>query len=487
MNKDLFIDGALEPGEGAAFDVLDPATGTIWNSVLAASESQVDRAVASALAAQQRWQVVPQPVRTEALHAVAANVRANADQIADAVTHETGRPRTRNLLYVEMFAQLFDQYAELARAHGGRIAPSNDEGQLSLVLRAPYGVIAALIPWNYPLLLLGFKIAPALATGNTVVVKPASETTVTTTVLGELLGPLLPPGVLNIVAGSGRTVGEQLVRHPDTDMVAFTGSTEVGISIGTACAQMVKPTHLELGGKDPAIVWDDVDVSLAAKAVVWASFLNAGQVCTSTERVYVHRSIYDEFVDRTVALASSLRVGNPFDASTQIGPMRNLSGRAKVLDQIREAREAGATVLTGGEPMDRPGFFLRPTVVVDVDHSMELMQEESFGPVLPIMPFDSDDEAFALAADTPYGLGAGVYTSSAPRIQRAFQELKVGTVWANDPLVDNLAAPFGGMRASGNVRELGLEGMEAFTVPRHVHWNLKLESKPWWYPYEEES
>jgi betaine-aldehyde dehydrogenase len=386
-----------------------------------------------------------------------------------------------------MTAQLFDQYAELARVHGGRIAPSNDAGQLSLVVRAPYGVIATLVPWNYPLLLLVFKVAPALAVGNTVVVKPASATTATTLLVGEIMNEHLPPGVVNVVAGSGSTVGEQLVRHPHTDMVAFTGSTEVGRGIGRTCAEMVKPAHLELGGKDPAIVFPDIDVALAAEAVVWASFLNAGQVCTSTERVYVHRSVYDEFVERVVNLTSRLRVGDPFDEGTQIGPMRSSRGRAELIGQLEAAAASGATVLTGGEPLDRPGFFVGPAVVVGVDHSMTLMREESFGPVMPIMSFDEDDEAFALAADTPYGLGASVYTSDPARVERAYRELRVGTVWVNDPVVDNLAAPFGGMRASGNVRELGLEGMDAFTVPRHVHWNLRLVEKPWWYPYEEDS
>jgi betaine-aldehyde dehydrogenase len=381
-----------------------------------------------------------------------------------------------------MIADLFRQYAELARLHGGRIAPSNEAGQLSLVVRAPYGVIATLVPWNYPLLLLAFKVAPALATGNTVVIKPASETTLTTLLLAEVFAATTPPGVVNVVAGSGRTVGEQLVRHPHTDMVAFTGSTEVGARVAEICGRMAKPTHLELGGKDPAIVFDDADPDLAAKAVVWASFLNAGQVCTSTERVYVHRSIYQRFVDRVVDLASGLQIGDPFDPGTQIGPMRNERGRATVLEQLAAAQDAGAEILTGGAiPEDSPGFYLQPTVVVNVDHSMGLMKEETFGPVLPIMAFDDDDQAFALAADTPYGLGASCYTHTPDRVRRAYEELTVGTVWVNDPVVDNLAAPFGGMRASGNVRELGLEGMEAFTSMRHVHWNMRLEDKPWWF------
>ena len=478
----LLIDGAFEIGSAEPFVILNPATGEPIDSVPAASPDQVDTAVAAAVRAQRSWWSAPQTVRSAAMHAVAAEILNRKKDLAETVTLETGRPYTRNLLYVDMFADLFRQYAELARVHGGRIAPSNESGQLSLVVRVPYGVIAALIPWNYPLLLLAFKAAPALATGNTVVIKPSSETTLTTLVLAEVFAATTPPGVVNVVAGSGRTVGEQLVRHPHTDMVAFTGSTEVGAGIGGICGQMAKPAHLELGGKDPAIVFDDVDPELAAKAVVWASFLNAGQVCTSTERVYVHRRVYDRFVGRVVELASNLRVGDPFDSRTQIGPMRSDRGRAKVLEQLAAAQAGGATVLAGGSiPDGSSGFYLLPTVVIDVDHDMELMREETFGPVLPIMVFDDDDEAFSLAADTPYGLGASCYTHTPDRVRRAYEELAVGTVWVNDPVVDNLAAPFGGMRASGNVRELGLEGMDAFTSMRHVHWNMRLEDKPWWY------
>jgi betaine-aldehyde dehydrogenase len=481
-DRPLLIDGAFEVGSAEPFVVINPATGTPIESVPTASSDQVDAAVAAAARAQRLWWAASQPERSAALHRVAAEIRNRRDDLAEIVTLETGRPYSRNLLYVDMIADLFRQYAELARVHGGRIAPSNEAGQLSLVVRAPYGVIATLVPWNYPLLLLAFKVAPALAVGNTVVIKPASETTLTTLVLGEVFAASVPPGAVNVVAGSGRTVGEQLVRHPATDMVAFTGSTEVGAEIGAICGRMAKPAHLELGGKDPAIVFDDVDTDRAARAVVWAAFLNAGQVCTSTERVYVHESIYDRFVDRVVELTAGLRVGDPFDAETDIGPMRNERGRTKVLEQLAAAERAGAQILAGGGvPEGSAGFFLDPTVVVGVDHTMDLMREETFGPVLPIMPFADDDEAFVLAADTPYGLGASCYTHTPDRVRRAYEELSVGTVWVNDPVVDNLAAPFGGMRASGNVRELGLEGMDAFTSMRHVHWNMRLEDKPWWY------
>jgi betaine-aldehyde dehydrogenase len=388
---------------------------------------------------------------------------------------------TRNRLYVDMAVDLFRMYAELARVLGGRVAPSNDPGQLSLVLRAPYGVVGCLVPWNYPLLLLVFKVAPALAAGNTVVIKPASETPLSLMVLSEIFAATLPPGVVNTVIGSGQTIGEGLVIDPAVDMIAFTGSTEVGRRLGVLCAEATKPSHLELGGKDPAIVFADADPTIAAEAVAWASFLNAGQVCTSTERVYVHESILDQFVEAVVSITGSIRVGDPFEESTQVGPMRSEGRRRKVLGEIEAAVSAGARVVAGGSAIDRPGFFMEPTVLMDVNHEMGLMSEETFGPVLPIMAFSSDDEAFALAADTPYGLGASVYTETPARVERAYRELNVGTVWVNDPVVDNLAAPFGGNRASGDARELGLEALESFTTARHVHWNLAQGPKPWWF------
>jgi betaine-aldehyde dehydrogenase len=415
------------------------------------------------------------------LHDVADRIRVEGEQVAEALTHETGRPLTRNRLYVDMAVDLFRMYAELTRALGGRVAPSNDPGQLSLVLRAPYGVVGCLVPWNYPLLLMVFKVAPALAVGNTVVIKPASETPLSLMVLSEIFATTLPPGVVNTVIGSGQTVGEGLVTDPAVDMIAFTGSTEVGRRLGVLCAEATKPSHLELGGKDPAIVFADADPAIAAEAVAWASFLNAGQVCTSTERVYVHESIHDQFVDAVVGVTGSIRVGDPFEESTQVGPMRSDGRRRKVLGEIEAAGSAGARVVAGGSAIDRPGFFMEPTVLVDVNHEMGVMREETFGPVLPIMAFSSDDEAFALAADTPYGLGASVYTETPARVERAYRELNVGTLWVNDPVVDNLAAPFGGNRASGDARELGLEALESFTTARHVHWNLAQDPKPWWF------
>lgn len=477
----LLIDGRLVTGHGAEFNVIDPASGQVHTTLHSADQAQLRAATTAARHAQTTWRDMSQPERTNALRAVADGIRAHDERLAVALTHETGRPLTRNRLYVDMAVDLFRMYAELSRVLGGRIAPSNEPGQLSLVTRAPYGVVGCLIPWNYPLILLVFKVAPALAAGNSVVIKPASETPLSLLVLSEIFAEALPPGVVNTVLGNGKEIGEGLVTDPNVDMIAFTGSTEVGRRLGVLCAEATKPSHLELGGKDPAIVFDDADPAVAAEAVTWASFLNAGQVCTSTERVYIHASVYERFLDQVSALASTVRVGDPFDEATQVGPMRSEGRRRKVVGEIEAAVSAGARLLVGGSPQDGPGFFMAPTVLADVNHEMGLMCDETFGPVLAAMPFTDDDEAFALAADTPYGLGASIYTETPSRVERAYRELNVGTLWVNDPVVDNLAAPFGGNRASGDARELGVEALDSFTTARHVHWNLALESKPWWF------
>ncbi|MGD2060226.1 MAG: aldehyde dehydrogenase family protein [Acidimicrobiia bacterium] len=477
----VLIDGDLVAGEGPEFEVIDPADGEVRSRLHSSTADQLGRATAAAKRAQPMWMGLSSPERSRALQEVANRIEADVERLAEALTHETGRPLTRNRLYVEMAVDLFRMYAQLSRALGGRVAPSNDPGQLSLVLRAPYGVIGCLIPWNYPLLLLVFKVAPALAAGNTVVIKPASETPLSLLILADIFAASLPPGVVNTVLGSGSTIGERLVTDRFVDMIAFTGSTEVGRRLGVLCAEATKPAHLELGGKDPAIVFADADPKLAAEAVAWASFLNAGQVCTSTERVYVHESVYEELTSHLISVTESIVVGDPFDEATQVGPMRSDGRRRKVLGEIEAAVAMGAVVLTGGSVPKKSGFFLEPTVVAEVTHDMGLMTDETFGPVLPIMRFTNDDEAFELAADTPYGLGASVYTETPARVERAYRELNVGTVWVNDPVVDNLAAPFGGNRASGDARELGIEALDSFTTARHVHWNLALTPKPWWF------
>lgn len=483
MRADLLIDGALVPGDGDPVDIVDPSSGDAVARVPTASVRQVDAAVDAARRAYPAWRDATQEERSEALRRVAAELEARRDELARTLSLDTGRPLARNLVYVDFAVTIFRQYAETARLSNGRFVPSNDPGQLSITMRVPYGVVACLVPWNYPLDLLAFKVAPALAMGNTVVAKGAEETTLSTLSLAEVFAAHVPRGVVNLVAG-GRDQGEWLVGHPDVDLVAFTGSTAAGRAIAETCGRLLRPTHLELGGKDPAIVFPDVDPRLAARGLVWAAMLNAGQVCTSTERAYVHRSVVDEVVERAVELAGALRVGDPLDPGTEVGPMRTEAGRTRVLHHLDDAVARGAEVLVGGTALDRPGFFMAPTVVVGVDHSMLLMREETFGPVLPIMAFDDVDEAFALAADTDYGLGASLYTHDPVLVERAARELRVGGVWVNDPIVDNPAGLLAGVGASGNGRELGLEGLLAFATVRHLHWDLDLRAKPWWYPLE---
>ena len=475
----LVIGGELVEGAGDLIEITDPRDGSVPHAVRGASPDQVDAAIASTRSAQRQWEAASQDERSAALEAIAAEVDDRRDEIVDLVTLETGRARTRNRVYVDWTSFLFRQYAVLARHHRGRVVPSNTSGQLSLVLQVPVGVVACLVPYNYPLALLVHKAAPALATGNAMVVKGAPETTRTTLLLGEIMARHLPAGVVGVLAG-GADVGAAMV-DGDTDMVAFTGSTAAGRAIGARCGELVKPAHLELGGKDPAVVFADADLETAAAGVVWAAFLNTGQVCTSTERVYVDRSIETPFLNLVGAATDALRVGDPFESSTQIGPMRTERNLERAVAHVEEAVAQGAQVLAGGNRIGGQGFWLQPTALGGVDHSMQVMRDETFGPVLPVMAFDDLDQAFHLAADTPYGLGASIYTNDPRIVKRAYETLRVGTLWVNDPVVDNPAAPFGGMRASGSARELGVEGLDAFTVARHVHWDIDGGPKPWWY------
>jgi acyl-CoA reductase-like NAD-dependent aldehyde dehydrogenase len=481
----MWLAGADLPGRGAVEVVRNPATEEPLAEVPSATSEQVDAAVAAARAALPGWRRTPAGERGELLHGVAAWLRDHTDELGRLMTLEGGKPLVENTDEVGWTANAFAYYAELGRHERGRVIPPVEEGQLALVLKEPVGVVAAIVPWNYPLLLLAWKLAPALSAGNTVVVKPSPYTPLSTLRLAEAFAGF-PGGVVNLVAG-GAEVGEALVVHPGTDMVAFTGSVATGQRIGALCAEQVKRTHLELGGKDAFIVCDDVDLEVAAPGAAWAAYLNAGQVCTSAERFYVLEPVFEEFVDRLVEETGRLRLGDPLAATTDVGPMVAEVQRAKVERQLDQARQAGARVLAGGDHggFER-GWFLAPTVVVDVDDSMELLRTETFGPVAPVQRVGSLDEAIGRANALPYGLGANVYTRRLDHVLRCMEELQAGTVWFNDPLTDNDAGPFGGMKLSGNARELGPEGLESFRETKHVHLDGRANRKPWWYPYGQE-
>jgi betaine-aldehyde dehydrogenase len=481
----MLVNGERIKGTGDSVEVVNPATEEVIDAVPSASTEQVDEAVAAAKSAFKSWKKTPAPERGEMMKALGAWINENTDALATTLTSEGGKPLVENKDEMGWSAACLDFYAEIGRLERGRIVPSGEAGQLNLVFKEPYGVVAAIVPWNYPLLLLMWKLAPALAAGNTVVIKPSPFTPLSTLAMCEPMAEIFPAGVLNIVTGEA-DVGRALVDSRDVSLVAFTGSVETGKQVMHSAADQLKKVHLELGGKDAFIVCDDVALDVAAKGAVWAAYLNTGQVCTSAERFYVHEKVFDEFVDRVVDETKKLVIGDPMEDATDIGPLVRGVQRDKVEAQLTAAKNSGAKVLVGGDrgDFDR-GYFLNPAVVVDVNDEMDLFSKETFGPVAPIAKVSSLDEAIERTNASEYGLGANVYTQRLDYMMKAMEEIDAGTVWFNDPLTDNEAAPFGGMKSSGNGRELGPEGLEDFRQAKHVHIDSKMDAKYWWYPYAE--
>jgi betaine-aldehyde dehydrogenase len=429
---------------------------------------------------------MPAVDRGELLHEVANRIEGRTDELAEAMTLEGGKPLIENTDEISWVVACFRYYAEIGRDSAGRVIPSIESTQLAMVLKEPHGVWGCIVPWNYPLLLLAWKLAPALAAGNATVCKPSEITPVSTLMLAPCLDHL-PAGVVNLVAGAG-DVGAAITADPRVDGVAFTGSVETGKKVGHACMDRVARVNLEMGGKDPFIICSDIapHLDVAARGGAWAAYLNAGQVCTSSERFYVLEDVYDDYVSAFVDVAKGLVVGDPMAKDTDLGPMVSAAQRAKVAAQVEAADGSGAELLVGGDAAgnDR-GHFYSPAVVTGADASTALLSEETFGPVAPLVPVKSLDEAIELANSTPYGLGANIYTGDFKTILRCMREVKAGTVWFNDPLTDNDAGPFGGFKQSGLGRELGREGLEAFQETKHVHIESEIAPKEWWYPYSE--
>ena len=482
----MWINGHTTAGKAKEqFTVINPATEEVLDTPWRGTPEDALAAVEAAKAAFRGWSRTPANQRAAALHEIAARMRAHHDELVRLLTQEEGKPLPENEEEIWWSEETFDYYAELARHQRGLVIPPGDSAQFNFVLREPWGVVACIVPWNYPILLLVWKMAPALAAGNTLVIKPSNLTPLTTLRIAEVALSHLPPGVVNVVTGFGPEVGEPLVVHPDVRMVALTGSLDVGQRIAALAIPQMKKLHLELGGKDPMVIAPDVEIDVAVSALAYAALINTGQVCTSTERVYVHQSIFPRFTEELADFVSRLRLGNGLEATTDIGPMIRDKFRQKVEAQVNEALAAGARVLTGGKrpPDMERGFFYQPTVLVNVDHSMSVMREETFGPLIPLMPYRDFDEAIRLANDNPYGLGASLMTHDARLVKRFFEEVQAGTIWINDPLTDNFAGPFGGMKMSGLGRELGQEGLDEFTQVKHVHWDIEGGLKPYWFPY----
>jgi len=467
--------------KNGSLQIINPATEERIDEVTVSSREDLDRAAEKAKRGFEEWRGFAGLDRAEVFHDISRTMRVHADELAKIMTKEGGKPYIENHDEVTWSAACFDYYGEIARDSVGYLPAPIEPQQLALVVKEAVGTVACIVPWNYPLLLAVWKLAPALAAGNAVILKPSEETPLATRRMAKLMEGL-PEGLLQILYGAG-DVGDALVRHPGVDMVAFTGSQETGRKVGVAAAERLIRANLELGGKDPFIICDDVDVEIAAQGAVWAACLNAGQVCTSSERFYVERGVAKDFIEASREFVESLNIGDPMDPSTDIGPMVNAKGRERVERHVGEALNNGAKLVAGGERWGEAGFYYKPTVLTGVEHSMRVMREETFGPVVPIVEVNSLDEAIEQANSVPFGLGANVYTRDFEKMLRCMRELRAGTVWINDPLTDNDAAPFGGQRGSGVGRELGREGLEAFQESKHVHIDPRVEKKDWWYPY----
>jgi betaine-aldehyde dehydrogenase len=406
---------------------------------------------------------------------------ALAGKTGESLTREMGKPFRESNWEGGAAASAFRYYAEIARSDSGRIAGPAIAGQLQMVLKEPLGTVVSIVPYNFPLLLAGWQAAAALAAGNAVIIKPSELTSLTMLIWMEAFEEL-PPGLVQVLTG-GANVGEQLVSHPDTHAVAFTGSVGAAQAVATTAAKRFKPTLIEASGNDAFIVMPSADLETAARGATFAAFLNCGQVCTSAERFYVHEEIYDDFVARVAELASELRVGNGLD-KVDIGPMASEKELERFEGIITKALGQGAQVAAGAKRPENltKGWFYKPTVL-KVHHEMEIMHGECFGPVAPIAKIKDLEEAIRLTNDSDLGLGANIYTSNLEEAFRAINEIETGIVWVNTPLNDNDAIPFGGRKFTGSGRELGTEGLEQFRRSKMVMIAPNAQSDPEWFPY----
>ncbi|HUR94966.1 MAG TPA: aldehyde dehydrogenase family protein [Gemmatimonadales bacterium] len=483
----ILLDGSwVAPRAAATREIRNPATLELLGVTADCGPDDVAAAVEAAARAQPGWWRVPGAEKAQYLRAVAQRIRRAEHELSTTMARETGKPLIEAVDCIEWVAACFDYYAEVGRRSYGASIPPVAAHQLNFTIKEPFGVVAAIVPFNFPLLLMAWKVAPALAAGNTLVCKPPHQNPLSNLLLARCFDAL-PAGVVNLVTG-GPDTGEALVRHPRVDLIAFTGSVAAGRRIASQAGQELKKVNLELGSVDPFIVFADADLDVAVPGVAWARLLNAGQVCTSPKRVYLVEPIAQEFTRRLDAYVRTLRVGDPMDSGVDLGPLISREALETVEAQIARAVEEGARVLTGGcrvQPGGLRGHFLEPTILTDVPHGSLPTTEEIFGPVLSLTVARDADEAIAMANDSRYGLGASIYTNDLQTAMRAMQEIKAGTFWINDPLTDNDAAPFGGMRWSGIGRELGEEGLDAFREPKHVHLDYVMERKSYWYPYRD--
>ena len=466
----LFINGELvEQQSGEVRDLTEPATGDPLARVALAGGSDVDRAVDAARAAVDGpWGKTPPTERSRLLHALADAMVANRKELAELEVRNVGKAISSVKAELNQGIENLRFYASAIASIAGRSNPLGGS-LLFYSLKEPVGVAGQIVPWNYPLMMTTWKLAPALAAGCAVVLKPDPATPLTALRLAELASEVgFPPGAVNVVPGDGPTTGAYLVRHPRVDKVAFTGSTQTGSEIMRLASSPLKRITLELGGKSPNLVFADADLADAIPSSVWAIFYSAGQSCEARSRVLVEQSVYDDFVSQFAAKTEQLRVGDPLDPETQMGSLISTTHRDKVHGFVERGREEGAEVVTGGGAGDGNGAFYKPTVLAKVDNSMTVAQEEIFGPVVTVIPFEDEKDAIRIANDVRYGLMATVWTGDPARGHRLASRIKAGTVAINTPYTAFPGIPFGGYKQSGFGRELGLETLELYLETKSV-------------------
>ena len=477
---DLYIDGRSAPPTGGRyFATIDPATGEAWAEVAVADDSDVERAVKAAKAAFERgpWPALTGVGRAAALRRLGDLVKDNAEMLAVAEVRDNAKSITEMRGQMRNMAEWYYYYGGLADKLEGQVIPAERPELFNYTMYEPLGVVAAILPWNSPLRLAAWKLAPALAAGNTAVVKPSGVTSTSLLIFCRLVEEAgFPKGVVNVVTGPGADVGMALVRHPDVAKIAFTGGERVGTRIYEEAARGLKRVSLELGGKSANIVFEDADLDSAARGAVSGVFGSTGQTCTAGSRLLAQRSIHDALVARVVAMTRGMRLGPPMDEATEICPITTPAQYDTILDYIEIAKAEGAHLACGGRAVPAPdggkALFIEPTVFTGVGNAMRIAQEEVFGPVLAVIPFDDEDEAVEIANDTHFGLAAGMWTRDAARLHRVARRLQAGTVWANTYRVTSQLSPYGGYKRSGIGREGGAEMIKDYQQVKSVWTNM---------------